>query len=213
MPNWVSNSLRVTGNREELQRFAKQAGAAYRRKFHELTPDGLAWVDGDVSDHHLSFWNFVRPDDSIMDEYWGEEPRNRSLAEMMEHASNHWYDWNIRNWGVKWDAKDVYFEDWGGNELTYDFETPWSIPMQVYDAMASQYPTLDFSIRFLEEQGWGGEIEGSDGEMCVVKEWDIPVTHEERMEYVGYCHCEEMRDDEAEYMYDDCPRKKELTNA
>ena len=96
-------------------------------------------------------------------------------------------------------------------ELAYDFETPWSIPMEVYDAMASQYPTLNFSVRFLEEQGWGGEMESSNGEMCVVKEWDIPVTHEERMEYVGYCHCEE--NDELDYMYDDCPKKLEAVNA
>ena len=212
MPNWVSNSVRVKGNGEELQRFAKQAGATYRRKFHELTEDGLVWVDGEVSDRHLSFWNFVRPDDSIMDEYCGEEPRNRSLAEMIEHASNHWYDWNVRNWGCKWDASDVYFEDWDG-ELAYDFDTPWGFPEGAVRAMVAQYPTLNFTIRFVEEQGWGGEAVGFDGDFAILKEWDIPVTHEERMEYIGYCQCEEMRDDEVEYMYDDCPKKKELANA
>ena len=210
MPNWVSNSVRVTGNKEDLQRFAEQAGADYRRKFHELTPDGLAWVDGDVSDQHLSFWNFVRPDESIMDEYWGEEPRKASIAEALKHESNHWYDWNVRNWGVKWDAKDVYFEDWDG-ELAYDFETPWSYPEEVIVAMVAQYPTLNFTVRFLEEQGWGGEGVGFDGDFAILKEWDIPCTHEERMEYVGYCYCEE--NDELDYMYDDCPKKLELSNA
>ncbi len=212
MPNWVSNSVRVKGNREELQRFAKQAGGAHRRKFHELTPDGLAWVDGEVSDRHLSFWNFVRPDESILDEYWGEMRQDLSLAEQLQNKTNHWYDWNIRNWGCKWDASDVYFEDWDG-ELAYDFDTPWGFPLGAIEAMVAQYPTLEFGVRFLEEQGWGGDAMGRNGKLSIVKEWDIPCTHEERMEYIGYCHCEEMRDDEVEYMYDDCPKKKELANA
>jgi hypothetical protein len=135
-----------------------------------------------------------------------------SLEEKLQHKTNHWYDWNIRNWGVKWDASDVYFEDWDG-ELVYDFETPWGAPFEVYQAMVAQYPSLKFTIRFLEEQGWGGEALGENGEFAVVNEWDIPGTHEERMEYIGYCWCEEMRDDEAEYMYEDCPRRLELANA
>jgi hypothetical protein len=182
MPNWVSNSVRVTGDRKELQRFAEQATKSYDHPF------------GGVRNEHLSFWNFVKP-------------------ENLDAYENDWYDWNIKNWGVKWDASDVYFEDWGGNELAYDFETPWGVPTGAYDAMAYQYPTLNFSVRFLEEQGWGGEIEGYAGTTYIVKEWDIPETHEERMEYVGYCHCEEANEADLEWMYDDCPKKMEVANA
>lgn len=212
MPNWVSNSVRVTGNKEDLQRFAEQAGRSYTRKYQELTPDGVVWVEGESKDEHLSFWNFVKPDDSILDEYWGDERQDLTLEEKLKHNTNHWYDWNTRNWGVKWDASDVYFEDWDG-ELAYDFETPWSFPEQAMRAMTEQYPTLTFTIRFLEEQGWGGEALGMNGEFSITDEWEIPETHEERMAHIGYCHCEEMRDDEAEWMYDDCPKKMELANA
>ena len=212
MPNWVSNSVRVTGSREDLQRFAEQAGRTYKRKNQEITPDGVVWVD-DESNEKLSFWNFVKPEDSILDEYWGNERQGLSLGEQLEHKTNHWYDWNIRNWGVKWDANDVHFEDWGGNELAYDFETPWGAPIAVYREMASQYPTLVFNIRFVEEQGWGSECFAERGEFLIVKDWDIPETHEERMEHIGYCQCEELRDDELEWANDDCPRKMELANA
>ena len=210
MPNWVSNSVRVTGSKEELQRFAEQAGKSYTRKYHELTPDGFALVDGEVNEH-LSFWNFVKPEDSILDEYWGDERQDLTLAEKLQHKTNHWYDWNIRNWGCKWDARDVYFEDWDG-ELAYDFDTPWSYPEEVFVAMVAQYPTLNFTVRFLEEQGWGGEGVGFDGDFAILKEWDIPMTHEEQMEYVGYCHCEEANEYDIEYLYDDCPKKMEVSN-
>ena len=209
MPNWVSNSVRVTGEKKELKRFAEQAGRSYTRKYQDI--EGK-WYEAESNNEHLSFWNFVRPDNSILDEYWGSERQDLSLEERLQHKTNHWYDWNVRNWGCKWDASDVYFEDWDG-ELAYDFETPWSYPEDVLVAMVAQYPTLTFTIRFLEEQGWGGEALGENGEFAVVNEWDIPCTHEERIEYIGYCQCEEMGDDELEWMYDDCPRKMELANA
>ena len=147
-----------------------------------------------------------------MDEYWGAEPPKSTLADYLRHDSNHWYDWNVRNWGVKWDASDVYFEDRDG-ELAYDFETPWSFPEGALRAMVAQYPTLEFTVRFLEEQGWGGEAYGANGEFGITDEWEIPETHEERMMHIGYCHCEEMRKDEYEYMYKDCPKRQELANA
>jgi len=209
MPNWVSNSVRVTGDKKELKRFAEQAGRSYTRKYQDV--EGK-WYEAESNNEHLSFWNFVRPDDSILDEYWGSERQDLSLEEKLQHKTNHWYDWNIRNWGVKWDASDVYFEDWDG-ELAYDFETPWGFPYEALEVMVAQYPTLTFSVRFLEEQGWGGEALGMNGEFGYTDEWDIPDTHEERMLHIGYCQCEEMRDDELEWMYDDCPRKMELASA
>jgi hypothetical protein len=209
MPNWVSNSVRVTGDKKELKRFAEQAGRSYTRKYQDA--EGK-WYEAESNNEHLSFWNFVRPDDSILDEYWGSERQDLSLEEKLQHKTNHWYDWNIRNWGVKWDASDVYFEDWDG-ELAYDFETPWGFPYEALEVMVAQYPTLTFSVRFLEEQGWGGEALGMNGEFGYTDEWDIPDTHEERMLHIGYCQCEEMRDDELEWMYDDCPRKMELASA
>ena len=181
MPNWVSNSVRVTGNKEDLQRFAEQAGQTTTQF-------------GEERERHLSFWNFVEPSD-------------------LEHYKEHWYEWNMENWGVTWDASDVYFETWSDNELAYDFETPWSVPESAFRAMSFQYPELVFRFRFLEEQGWGGEMLGENGGLFLLTEWDIPETHEERMEYIGYCWCEEMRDDEAEHMFEDCPRKVELANA
>jgi len=211
MPNWVSNTVIVKGDRTELQRFAEQASKKYTRKYQEVKPDGIDWVDDELN-QHLSFWNFVRPDESILDEYWGDMNQDLSLEEQLQYKTNHWYDWNVRNWGVKWDASDVYFEDEGG-QLSYHFETPWGFPYQAVEAMVAQYPTLEFTVRFLEEQGWGGEAYGVNGVLGITDEWDIPETHEERMMHIGYCWCEEMRDDEAEYMLEDCPRRLELADA
>jgi len=95
----------------------------------------------------------------------------------------------------------------------YAFNTAWGIPVEVFSAMVSQYPLLQFEFHSEEEQGWGAVMRGGDGQLVVMREWDIPNTHAERMENNGYCHCEEMREDEMEYMYEDCPPRLEAEDA
>lgn len=197
MPNWVWNQMTIEGSNDRLDAFIKQARQPYKQD---------QWEGAPMRESDISLWNFLRPDDSILDEYYGEEPRDLSFEERIQYKTNHWYDWNIRNWGCKWDASDalIYKE----NEiLAYEFNTPWSPPLGAFSAMVAQYPDLKFKLFYSEEQGWGGEVVGKDGVTTEIDEWDIPETHEERMNRFGYCHCEEMNDDEVEYMYDDCPKK------
>ena len=60
MPNWVYNTLTVNGDKKQVEAFADLA-----KKPGLFTTEG-----GSISE--LSFANFVRPDVSIMDEYWGD---------------------------------------------------------------------------------------------------------------------------------------------
>ena len=200
MPNWVFNTLKVSGDSEELARFKAQASQPYESRHPRLEQNlsngswefvpGVSTVEGD-----LLFWNFIKPDD--LDSYFEGE---------------NWYDWNVRNWGCKWEARSE-LEDESEGELIYSFDTAWSPAEAVFHHMVRQFPALDFELRYSEEQGWGGEVHGSGGTWWVVDEWDIPDTHEERMEHFGYCHCEELRADELDDMYDDCPPKKEAQDS
>lgn len=210
MPNWVSNQLNITGPKEELDRFQEQAGKAYATKKQTFTDKGIDWEE-DTYQEELSFWNFIRPDEAILEEYFGPQP-NHTLEQALRHEGNHWYDWNVRNWGCKWDAGYVHCDRDSDTKLVYTFETPWSTPEPVFQEMVTSYPKLDFEYRFLEEQGWGGEYHASGGLYWIVDEWDIPETHGARMDKIGYCHCQEIGEhDDLEYLYDDCPPKMALT--
>ena len=197
MPNWVDNALTIHGTEEELARFAAQARKPYEH------------FGGDTRDEVISFWNFIKPDDNILDEYWGQAPRHTDLATALRHEGNHWYDWNINNWGCKWDAKEAHAEQSVG-ELMYWFDTPWGPPIEALEAMSKQYPALVMTMRSIEEQGWGVECIADQGGVRLIEEWDSPRTHEDSMKHKGWCNCEEMGDDEMEWMYEDCPKKKEL---
>ena len=214
MPNWVYNTMTVSGDKATVEAFIKQAAQPYDCK--TMKYDGDDWVMVEqISEGPLSFWNFIKPDDSILEEYWGPQPKFESLADSMAKKTNHWYDWNCRNWGTKWDACEP---ESGGIEkqadnfysVDYDFRTAWGDPREVFVAMAQQYPTLYFSVTCNEEQGWGMEYYGENGELTMTDQWDIPSTHEEQELRTGNCYCE-INDDYQPF--DDCPVKKETVSA
>lgn len=213
MPNWVYNTMTVSGDKATLEAFAKQAAQPYNCKSMKFVDNDWVSVD-DVNDEPLSFWNFIKPDDSILEEYWGPQPKFESLADAMARSTNHWYDWNHKNWGTKWDACEPGvgdMEQYGEHySLEYEFRTAWGDPKEVFEAMVQQYPTLNFSVVCNEEQGWGIEYWGENGELTVTDQWDIPNTHEERESRTGQCECDFL---DGYRPYEDCPVKKETVDA
>jgi len=203
MPNWVYNSLTVTGSEERVSAFVDQARRGYTAKFTDYSSGGRVKKDYDIQEE-FSFWNFVRPDDSILHEYWGDEPQKTSLADALRFASNHWYDWNIRNWGCKWDAKEVDVPDRSDGYVQYTFQTPWGPPEEFFTSIIEQFPDLTFCLEYTEEQGWGGELTGANGEVSQTNQWEIPVTHEEAVDRLGYCSCIGWQP-----VYEDCPKSSE----
>ena len=62
-----------------------------------------------------------------------------------------WYDWNIANWGCKWEVGDVECEG-EENILECQFETPWSPPEQIFHALREMFEDVEISW-FFDEPG------------------------------------------------------------
>jgi hypothetical protein len=208
MPNWVHNRLDVSGNKADLAKFREQAKQPYEAHHRVMKSDGDGnWTyepSVEIIQHDLSFWNFLRPADEDLDAYFADE-RNADIPfeERIKYNTPHWYDWNIRNWGCKWDARGDLVEE-EDDELVYEFETPWSVAEGAFTAMVAQFPTLTFCLTYNEEQGWGGELVGHEGVVEEVDSWDIPDTHAEVEERHGVCWCESY----GEPAFDDCPERE-----
>ena len=197
MPNWVYSSLSVNGEPAEIDRFVEQVAKPYETRYYN-------W---ETKEHErrmtesggLSFWNIKSPDESILDEYW-------STADSTA-GPNNWYAWNIENWGTKWDAAEVDTERIAPRHFLTRFHTAWSPPYPVIEEASRQYPTLNFTLEWEEEQGFGAEVEVNNGAFVEVRSWDIPDSHADYDERGNPDGCPCSYEEDTTYWYDDCPGK------
>ena len=91
----------------------------------------------------FSFFNIVSPTDN-------------------EDYNKNWYDWNIQNWGVKWDINQSEINLEGPFEfddnmiVSYNFNTPWESPYKAIKRLSEQYPDVIFSLEY--ESGSESEV-------------------------------------------------------
>lgn len=227
MPNWVYTYLVITGAEKDLREFMEKAKTPYVTNYTGgfiEKKDGTKEYDEtlvreSVIEQPISFWNFKKPTnlEAYFSSATGENPEGyetwtveERLAYFLQHQSDGWYDWNIRNWGTKWEATDVELEEYlNYGYIVYRFNTAWSPPEGAFQAMTEQHLNLHFRFECEEEQGWGVEYESFNGNLSLVREWDIPESHADYRDRdnIDGCICN-WEDDQSEW-YDDCPREME----
>jgi len=233
MPNWVSNWVGVSGTEADITAFVEKAKKPYTSKHKGKgynDPVTKEWkYDADVeyeqvNEDKLMFWNFIEPEDkeAYFADAHGKKPEGYEgwstedkMAHDLKFTGNGWYDWNVREWGTKWDASSVdggeIIADGKGNASTsYSFETAWSIPEPVFVAMVAQHPELSFDFECEEEQGWGAKFTSSEGEehtLILTEEWDIPDCHADYVNRDREDSCVCSYSDDVDDYYDDCPNK------
>ena len=189
MPNWVANRVSVSGTEADLKRFIDQANAV---PITLREGQGLK-EDGTKAEVVLSFANFIAPPQEAIDSGEYHETHGYSKEGATGQTPNNWYNFNVREWGTKWDVSySSYVEtnaDGGSSTAEYAFDTAWSPPEPIFVA----------------------ELTGEDGELTLVKEWDIPSSHADYVARDGDAdNCPCSHDGDKEYWYDDCPGKRDI---
>jgi hypothetical protein len=198
MPNWVFNHLTVKGDSKDVDKVKAQLNSPYSREHTSWNPktQTLDKATTTYSNPVFAFWNIVRPTDL----YTYAQQSDPNADPKVAWSGDNWYDWNIRNWGCKWDvgiADDNHFVDTSMDELKdggvqYNFDTAWSPPSEAIEKLSSQHPNLTFKLYYEEEQGWGAEVEYINGEGKVILEYDDRC-HEcseiNSMDYCDDCGC------------------------
>ena len=88
-----------------------------------------------------------------------------ALVKRPKSEEGNWYDWNVNNWGTKWDASEpsVYVND-VDYKVDVTFDTAWSPPIEWLEKVAPQFPQLQFSLLYHEGgMGFAGELICEDG--------------------------------------------------
>ena len=142
MPNHVYTKVQVNGTEEEVQNF-------FTKHF----------VEDDRGNTTFDFNTFV----AMPEELAGTiSPRDKENPDLIEkYGADNWYDWNISNWGTKWNSYD---NDVNVEDESFCFQTAWSLPDPIFAMMAELYPTMTFDIECVEEGGFfAGEVTIADG--------------------------------------------------
>ena len=84
------------------------------------------------------------------------------------------YEWVIQNRGTKWNCSECEisdenyysYKDGKFGEIKYTFNTAWSPPIPVIEAMSKKYPKLKFDLRYFERgMGFNGIFRVQDGKV------------------------------------------------
>lgn len=106
-----------------------------------------------------------------------------------------WYDWRLDNWGVKWDASELTFEDeplfkdesLGNPDLVMSFNTPWGPPTGILRNLTKQYPDAVFILRWADEDNYGYGQGILYAEAGIITKRKIEDTEEFLKTLIGYC--------------------------
>jgi peptide subunit release factor 1 (eRF1) len=173
MPNWVFNGLTAQGPKESVYKMKEQLNTPFVDYIEANGDLAYGIKQTKYSSPVFSFRNIIAPTDL---EAYKAQPWNFEGNETRTENPDSWYNWNIRNWGTKWDVavpneslySDTYMEEEEeGNQASvyYNFNTAWGVPYPALTNLSSQYPDLLFTLSYEEETGWGGELEILRGEI------------------------------------------------
>ena len=75
-----------------------------------------------------------------------------NLVPIPKEQIKNWYDWNILNWGTKWDIYPEGLQKDKINERTYRyyFDTAWAPPTKWLEKVGELYPTIKFKLKYKE---------------------------------------------------------------
>lgn len=148
MPNWCNNDITLTHKDPAMvdRAFKALADGRLLQEFLPCPKDLLETVAG----------------------FPGEDKRAAHEAQMARNIELYgykdWYDWNVANWGTKWDigGDDGLMQRIDPNTMQASFDSAWAPPCQAYEKLIE----LGFYIKaYYNEPGmafcgvWEGDTE------------------------------------------------------
>jgi len=211
MPNWVYNGLTVEGNPSDITDMVAQLNKPFKQvhdnwdfETQKMEKKLYTYPNPVFAFHNI----YNHTEDNVSDDVYVSQPDHSKSP--LDFSGNDWYNWNVRNWGTKWDVAvgpedkypDTYVEGPtpNGDNLVvyYNFNTAWSPPVPAIEKLSAQYPSLLFTLSYEEEQGWGGEGEWLRGENISVSEYGWKCREcDAELDETPYCE---------ECDYDTCPK-------
>lgn len=128
MPKWYENTLLIHAeNKEEILASLKTEYSDF--DYNTVVP---------MPPHQL---DLTKPNPFFAEGYLS------SKKEKLFGIENTWYGWSITNWGVKWNCSEAWVDHVQG---FIDWNSPWSPPFNVIQALSAKFPNAMFILKFNE---------------------------------------------------------------
>jgi hypothetical protein len=199
VPNWCYNYLEISGDEALIADVKRQLNKPFQQKHDSwnMQTQKMELVDTLYPNPVFAFHNIYNHiQDGVSDEEYLKQPDHKQpLAEALMFKGNTWYDWNVRNWGTKWDVAVSHDEEYPetelyeetDNSLAYKFNTAWSPPIEAITKLSEQYPTLEITLSYEEETGWGGEVVFENGGHTTIEEYENKCRDCDALNTMEYC--------------------------
>ncbi len=174
MPNHIQNKLQFIGDNTEVQKVLNHIqgksddGTIVRMDFNKIKPMPESLNVQIHSAIETAVKVALKMDKSDNPLLAGLESLNRDrfksplefteqdwndyiqcLNNVRNHGFIYWYDWNIENWGTKWNA---YAQgDKRNTDDTLYFQTAWSSPISLFLELSRQFPLVEMQLTYADE--------------------------------------------------------------
>ena len=133
MPNWCSNRVHISGSAEDVVAFK-------------------TLVSGDRGEDVFSF-QAILPCPEELHQHTAPQFDTEIGKQLIEkYGASDWYQWQVNNWGTKWDTSDSYLDYADEESASWYFSTAWSPPEGIYNELSRRFPDLSISW-FFDEPG------------------------------------------------------------
>lgn len=194
MPNWIATNLYIRGSKDNLQKvmdnllvtdeWRKQVEERNAKVSPKMVVNGKAVGTQMAKSFKISCDKERFPNGTLDFNRIIPTPLNvfqgsvGTKEEKRYGNMNCWYDWNIQNWGCKWNASECSMEILDDNTLYLCMWTPWSFPeplMNKFCKLCAEYEcTIDGEFA---EEDFGGvmgtfQTDEDDSERSLQILWD-----------------------------------------
>lgn len=159
MPNYVTNILRINGTPQQVSEVRDATRGRFLKK--DGSDDGEQVFDFDKlipMPPELSIRSGIESNIAVLKEESKALPsymQDRGDPELIEkcrenirlHGHPTWYEWHIENWGTKWGA----YQQKEVEPNILSFQTAWSCPVKILEALAAKFPEVEFVVEYADE--------------------------------------------------------------
>ena len=146
MPNWCSNEVQIDGTKEDIAKFKEECFTDHKGEsvldFSKILPE---------------------PD---YDKPKKDGTHNNGVQTELHSVMPDWWTWRNDNWGTKWNLVPTHDGDLtayltvedGEDFIQLEFDTAWSPPNGIYEAITEKYQDLSINWFYREDgvqmAGW-----------------------------------------------------------